>query len=63
MKEDFYNEGVGTLAQVAQRDGGCPVPGHSRPGWTGLGLVRHGVLSAHGTSPITGTTPMYIYVR
>lgn len=63
MKEVFYNEGAETLAQAAQRAGGCPIPGHSRSGWTGLGLVRHGVLSAQGIFPITGTTPTYIYIR
>ena len=32
----FYDEGGGTLAQVAQRGGGCPIPGNI-PGQAGRG--------------------------
>ena len=36
----FYNEGGEELAQVAQRGGRCPIPGHI-PGQAGRGSEQH----------------------
>jgi len=41
MEEIFYHEGGETLAQVAQRGGGGPIPG-SIPGQLGRGVEQPG---------------------
>ena len=42
MKKFFYNKVGEALEQVAQRDGGCPIPGgaHGHPGWNSEHLIQ-----------------------
>ena len=50
MEEIFYDDDGETLAQVAQRDGGCPVPGNIQ-GQVGWGSEQSGLVEdvpAHG---------------
>ena len=54
MEKDLYNEGSEALAQIAQRGGGCPVPGdiHGQAGWDSELLSTVGVpVHCRGVGP------------